>query len=404
MLAVVSDRKFGQQLYEYTANTTNTGTHTYNTLANEYIFIGSGGNFDQTSSTTETTFDVYLPEVMSYSDYYPFGVELYDRKFSVAATAYGFNGQRKDNEIYGEGNSYTAEFWQYDSRLGRRWNIDPKTYPTHSAYLTFNNNPIFYADPLGEEGEPTKAEQETEHIPAGEVKNVIMAFISKLEQDGKLKGNHQLIIGGGDKIQIDEDGEICTTQNYSATYIDENGNSTEISHDGNEWTTITTQNKAYHQTSIEFAQPVTFGNTAVRKVGLPDWLMEVLDDDMNSVHLAIWGVTASMWQEAAESAVKETGTLKTNDPVGSSKPYQKIAKVTRIVSHGLIWTDAAIDVTIAIDHFMKGEYPEGFQSLGNAATDVGVGYTIWAISSVIPQPFGLLFGIIATAAWTAWSF
>ena len=25
---------------------------------------------------------------------------------------FGFNGQLKDNEIYGEGNAYTAEFWE----------------------------------------------------------------------------------------------------------------------------------------------------------------------------------------------------------------------------------------------------------------------------------------------------
>ena len=68
---------------------------------------------------------------------------------------YGFGGQEKDNEIYGTGNSYTAEFWQYDPRLGRRWNIDPMSfkYPWQSPYVAFNNNPIFYNDPLGLEGE-----------------------------------------------------------------------------------------------------------------------------------------------------------------------------------------------------------------------------------------------------------
>ena len=31
-----------------------------------------------------------------------------------------------DNEVNNiTGSSYTAEFWQYDSRLGRRWNVDP---------------------------------------------------------------------------------------------------------------------------------------------------------------------------------------------------------------------------------------------------------------------------------------
>lgn len=74
------------------------------------------------------------------------------------AYRYGFGGQEKDNEIYGPGNSYTAEFWQYDPRLGRRWNIDPMSfkYPWQSPYVAFNNNPIFYNDPLGLEGEEPK--------------------------------------------------------------------------------------------------------------------------------------------------------------------------------------------------------------------------------------------------------
>ncbi|MDP2176238.1 MAG: hypothetical protein Q8K70_10060 [Bacteroidota bacterium] len=63
---------------------------------------------------------------------------------------YGFNGQEKDNEIAGEGNNYTAEFWQYDSRLGRRWNKDPKPTPSISNYATFANNPILLSDPNGD--------------------------------------------------------------------------------------------------------------------------------------------------------------------------------------------------------------------------------------------------------------
>jgi len=55
---------------------------------------------------------------------------------------YGFNNQEKDNKVYGvEGMSYTAEYWQYDSRLGRRWNVDPKGTAGKSLYLTFSANP-----------------------------------------------------------------------------------------------------------------------------------------------------------------------------------------------------------------------------------------------------------------------
>ncbi len=61
---------------------------------------------------------------------------------------YGFNGQERDNEIAGVGNINTAEFWEYDTRLGRRWNLDPVEHNV-SGYSTFMNNPIIYSDPDG---------------------------------------------------------------------------------------------------------------------------------------------------------------------------------------------------------------------------------------------------------------
>lgn len=73
-------------------------------------------------------------------------------KSSLAPDDYrfGFNGQEKDNEVAGIGNSNTAEFWQYDTRLGRRWNLDPKPNKSISPYAAFANNPIFNSDPLGD--------------------------------------------------------------------------------------------------------------------------------------------------------------------------------------------------------------------------------------------------------------
>jgi|GEM_PF-2006760 len=65
---------------------------------------------------------------------------------------FGFNGMEKDNEISGQGNSMTAEFWQYDSRLGRRWNIDPVVKPWESSYATFLGSPIRVLDPNGDDG------------------------------------------------------------------------------------------------------------------------------------------------------------------------------------------------------------------------------------------------------------
>lgn len=63
---------------------------------------------------------------------------------------FGFNGQEKDNEIYGDGNSTTAEYWQYDARLGRRWNMDPVLNVWESPYACFRNNPIISNDVNGD--------------------------------------------------------------------------------------------------------------------------------------------------------------------------------------------------------------------------------------------------------------
>jgi hypothetical protein len=84
---------------------------------------------------------------------YPFGMHIPGRSFSSGSYRYGFGSQEKDDKISGIGNSYTAKYWQYDSRLGRRWNTDPIIYPWQSTYTTFNNNPIVFNDPLGLYGE-----------------------------------------------------------------------------------------------------------------------------------------------------------------------------------------------------------------------------------------------------------
>jgi len=82
------------------------------------------------------------------SDYPTFGSPIPTRQWSDPNSKYkyGFNTQEKDNEIAGDGNSYTAEYWQYDSRLGRRFNVDPVLKEYESPYACFSNNPIFYTD------------------------------------------------------------------------------------------------------------------------------------------------------------------------------------------------------------------------------------------------------------------
>jgi hypothetical protein len=61
---------------------------------------------------------------------------------------FGFNTQEKEPEINPA--VYSAEYWMYDGRIIRRWNVDPKVHPSYSSYSTFANNPIYYIDPLGD--------------------------------------------------------------------------------------------------------------------------------------------------------------------------------------------------------------------------------------------------------------
>ena len=93
--------------------------------------------------------DYYETETLTANDYYPFGMAMPGRSYSaVSGYRYGFNGQEKSTEV--NESSYTAEFWQYDSRIGRRWNVDPMPTVGISVYSTFFNNPILMSDIMGD--------------------------------------------------------------------------------------------------------------------------------------------------------------------------------------------------------------------------------------------------------------
>ncbi|MCX6180582.1 MAG: hypothetical protein NT150_01465, partial [Bacteroidetes bacterium] len=84
-------------------------------------------------------------EVISAVDYLPFGMEA--RVYS-SHYRYGMNGQESESELLK--GIYSAQFWRYDSRLGRRWNLDPKPSIGISQYSCFENNPNWFVDKLGD--------------------------------------------------------------------------------------------------------------------------------------------------------------------------------------------------------------------------------------------------------------
>ncbi len=90
--------------------------------------------------------------VLAATDYYPFGMQMPDRTHMSPNYRYGFGGHEKDDEVAGSGNHLSFGDYGYDSRLGRRWNVDPQANQMAdvSPYATYFNNPIFYVDPDGE--------------------------------------------------------------------------------------------------------------------------------------------------------------------------------------------------------------------------------------------------------------
>jgi len=79
------------------------------------------------------------------------------RSFSAAAYQFGFNGMLAVNELSGVGNHYTAEYWEMDARVGRRWNRDPVVKEWESPYAVFSNNPVRYVDPSGADAQESEA-------------------------------------------------------------------------------------------------------------------------------------------------------------------------------------------------------------------------------------------------------
>jgi hypothetical protein len=77
-------------------------------------------------------------------------MEMPERSINSAGARFGFNGQEKVNEISGVGNNNTALFWEYDTRTGRRWNLDPVDQVSISNYSVNLLNPIMMNDPNGD--------------------------------------------------------------------------------------------------------------------------------------------------------------------------------------------------------------------------------------------------------------
>ena len=126
-------------------------------------------------------------KVQSYSNYYAFGMEMPGMQYADNQEyRYGYNGQEKSPEI-ADGHT-TALYWEYDSRIGRRWNLDPIPVTWESEYATNRNNPILYSDPNGDIPRPWPL------IPVA-VKAIMVAFGIGVVTDVGMQVGTNVIMG-----------------------------------------------------------------------------------------------------------------------------------------------------------------------------------------------------------------
>ena len=90
-----------------------------------------------------------MNDLLPLSNYTPYGMQMPSRHFSSADSyRFGFQGQEKDDEVKGEGNSLSFTFRMHDPRVGRFFANDPLTakYPWNSPYSFSENDVISHVE------------------------------------------------------------------------------------------------------------------------------------------------------------------------------------------------------------------------------------------------------------------
>ena len=106
---------------------------------------------------------------------------------------YSINGQEKENDL--NENITRALYWEYDSRIGRRWNIDPVNKPWESPYACFNNNPINIVDPLGLDGDKPGKHTVKKGENLTTIAHQLSTTVDKILKLNKIKNKNKILSG-----------------------------------------------------------------------------------------------------------------------------------------------------------------------------------------------------------------
>ena len=144
-------------------------------------------------------------------DYYPFGATFNNYK-SGQENLYKFNGLEEQKET----DNYMAFYRDYDFWLGR-WNqIDPKANEFFSPYAGMQNNPVFYADPLGDTVKfAGKAEETAYNDYKNEVNSRVQQYdkrTQKLRAKGKTEKADERDANRANNVYVQIQGELSKAE------------------------------------------------------------------------------------------------------------------------------------------------------------------------------------------------
>ncbi|MDH7448035.1 RHS repeat domain-containing protein [Aquimarina sp. 2201CG14-23] len=110
--------------------------------------------------------------------YYPFGLEHkgYNQTITGRKHNYGYNGVEEENEL--GLNMFSMDFRKYDPTIARWTAIDPVTHHSLSPYNSFDNNPIFWADPSGANSEKDRMDAKSKDTYFREMNGLAPVFAS----------------------------------------------------------------------------------------------------------------------------------------------------------------------------------------------------------------------------------
>jgi hypothetical protein len=189
----------------------------------------------------------YEAVVVTATDFYSFGSPLIGRSYQAdTLTGYRFamNTQEKDDEIYGKGNASSAEFWEYDTRIGRRWNLDVKPTIGVSYYSCFYNNPIYFTDINGD-------------IPKGPTTAQVKDGLKKLGNWMTLRGYKNRVNEFAKDNNIDAKYIQWDTKNRSATITKTWCTTKMLNNDGEDKETVPfVVTGTYHDLTVRFSSKI----------------------------------------------------------------------------------------------------------------------------------------------------